>query len=160
MILLNYVIGVLTCLLFVLVSEKPPWGVDNTEICIVLYCMIKDYRYPVDLPDKQCLWALTLTPKCLIPSFSFIYGWPLVNTGKNNKKGKPWAAKGWLRSLNKGGHLLDCKTVVFFLKISKETGKAWRKSLTRASLCFQPRLTARACLNTQKYGLFCSLATC
>ena len=23
---------------------------------------------------------------------------------------------------------LDCKTVVFFLKISKEIGKAWRKS--------------------------------
>ena len=29
---------------------------------------------------------------------------------------------------------LDCKTVVFFLKISKEVGKAWRKSLTRAKL--------------------------
>ena len=27
---------------------------------------------------------------------------------------------------------LDCKTVGFFLKISKEFGKAWRKSLTRA----------------------------
>ena len=27
---------------------------------------------------------------------------------------------------------LDCKTVGFFLKISKEIGKAWRKSLTRA----------------------------
>ena len=28
---------------------------------------------------------------------------------------------------------LDCKTVgFFFLKISKEIGKAWRKSLTRA----------------------------
>ena len=26
---------------------------------------------------------------------------------------------------------LDCKTVGFFLKISKEIGKAWRKSLTR-----------------------------
>ena len=26
---------------------------------------------------------------------------------------------------------LDCKTVVFFLKISKEIGKAWRKSLKR-----------------------------
>ena len=50
-------------------------------------------RYPVDLPDKQCLWALTLTLKYLIPPFSYIYGWPLVNTGKNNKKGKPFAAK-------------------------------------------------------------------
>ena len=27
---------------------------------------------------------------------------------------------------------LDCKTVGFFLKISKEIGKAWRKSRTRA----------------------------
>ena len=38
---------------------------------------------------------------------------------------------------------VDCKTVGFFLKISKDIGKAWRKSLTcakRASLtrCFQP----------------------
>ena len=32
------------------------------------------------------------------------------------------------------GHAVDCKTIVFFffLKISKEIGKAWRKSLTRA----------------------------
>ena len=29
---------------------------------------------------------------------------------------------------------LDSKTVGFFLKISKQIGKAWRKSLTRASL--------------------------
>ena len=27
---------------------------------------------------------------------------------------------------------LDCKTVVFFLKISKEIGEAWRKSFRRA----------------------------
>ena len=27
---------------------------------------------------------------------------------------------------------VDCKTVGFFRKISKEIGKAWRKSLTRA----------------------------
>ena len=27
---------------------------------------------------------------------------------------------------------VDCKTVGFFLKISKEIGKAWRKSLMRA----------------------------
>ena len=27
---------------------------------------------------------------------------------------------------------IDCKTVGFFLKISKEIGNAWRKSLTRA----------------------------
>ena len=54
--------------------------------------------------------------------------------------------------------MTDCKTVGFFLKISKEIGKAWRKSLTHAkcephtpvrrvrreslpslALCFQPR---------------------
>ena len=28
--------------------------------------------------------------------------------------------------------LIDCKTVCFFLKISREIGKVWRKSLTRA----------------------------
>ena len=28
--------------------------------------------------------------------------------------------------------MIDCKTVGFFLKISKEISKAWRKSLTRA----------------------------
>ena len=32
------------------------------------------------------------------------------------------------------GLSLDCKTVGFFLKISKEIGKAWRKSLARAKL--------------------------
>ena len=48
----------------------------------------------------------------------------------------------------------------FFLKISKEIGKAWRKGLTRSlfSASFQTFcLTARAYLNTQKYGLCCSL---
>ena len=60
---------------------------------------------------------------------------------------------------------LDCKTVGFFLKISKEIGKAWRKSLARAkpaslfSTSFQTFcLTACPYLNTQKYGLFCSLS--
>ena len=71
--------------------------------------------------------------------------------------------------------LLDCKTVGCFPKISKEIGKAWRKSLTRAkhasltrptglspvslfSASFQTFcLTARAYLNKQKYRLFCSL---
>ena len=86
-------------------------------------------------------------------------------------------------------HYLDCKTVGFFLKISKEIDEAWRKSrmrakrasLTRPSACEASEkkqkkkqrlspvslsvfslapafcLTARAYLNTQKYGLFCSL---
>ena len=57
--------------------------------------------------------------------------------------------------------IIDCKTVVFFLKISKEIGKAWRKSDAREPREPQPRslfsasfhtfsLTARAYLNTQK----------
>ena len=68
--------------------------------------------------------------------------------------------------------LVDCKTVGFFLKISQEIGKAWRKSLTREarephtpvgifsvspqsrslfSASFQTFcLTARAYLHTQK----------
>ena len=51
---------------------------------------------------------------------------------------------------------IDCKTVGFFflIKISKESGKAWRKSLSASFQTFC--LTARAYLNTQKYGLFCS----
>ena len=75
---------------------------------------------------------------------------------------------------------IDCKTVGFFLKISKEIGKACRKSLKRAKLASLTRpyfysvspqsrclfsasfqtscLTARAYLNMQKYGLFCSLS--
>ena len=53
-------------------------------------------------------------------------------------------------------NFLDCKTVGFFLKISKEIGNAWRKSLMRANIASLPSLalTARAYLNTQKYGLF------
>ena len=39
-------------------------------------------------------------------------------------KSKTQGFKCWL--------ILDCKTVGFFLKISKEIGKAWRKSLKRA----------------------------
>ena len=61
----------------------------------------------------------------------------------------------------------------FFLKISKEIGKACRKSLTRAKRASLPRsrslfsasfqtfcLTTRAYLNTQKYRLFCSPHDC
>ena len=83
----------------------------------------------------------------------------------------------WLRSRKRSK--IDCKTVGFFLKISKKIGKAWRKSCTRArqekkkttirgsvspqarSLCsasFQTFcLTARPYLNIQKYELFCCL---
>ena len=50
----------------------------------------------------------------------------------------------------------------FFLKISKEIGKAWRsvspQSRSLFSASFQTLcLSARAYLNTQKFGLFCSL---
>ena len=38
---------------------------------------------------------------------------------------------------------VDCKTVGFFLKISKEIGKAWRKSLKRAKRASLTRLLAR-----------------
>ena len=56
----------------------------------------------------------------------------------------------------------------FFLKISKEIGKEWRKSINSVSpqshspfsASFQTFcLTARAYLNTQKYGLFSSLTS-
>ena len=78
--------------------------------------------------------------------------------------------------------MLDCKTVGFFLKISKEIYRAWRKSLPRLKrasltrptpLSVSPQsrslfsasfqtfcLTDRAYLNTQKYALFCSLCLC
>ena len=36
---------------------------------------------------------------------------------------------------------VDCKTVGFFLKISKEIGKAWRESLTRAKRASLTNLT-------------------
>ena len=39
--------------------------------------------------------------------------------------------------------LLDCKTVGFFLKISKEIGNAWRKSLTRAKRASLTRCVRR-----------------
>ena len=95
-------------------------------------------------------------------------------------KKKMWIAKK-VKRIKRETQLVDCKTVGFFLKISKEIGKAWRKNLTRAkrasltrpsgerksvspqsrslfSASFQTFcLTARAYLNTQKYGLFCSL---
>ena len=64
---------------------------------------------------------------------------------------------------HQANHSLDCKTVGFFLKITKEIGKAWRKSVTRANRASLTRplfsasfhtfcLTARAYLNTQKYS--------
>ena len=43
---------------------------------------------------------------------------------------------------------VDCKTVGFFLKISKEIGKVWRKSLTRAKRASSHAL--RACEAREK----------
>ena len=55
---------------------------------------------------------------------------------------------------------LDCKTVGFFSKSVKKSVKRGVRVL-RARSARAPRqtfyLTARAYLNTQKYGLFCSL---
>ena len=94
---------------------------------------------------------------------------------KNPRKSDLVTVNKHRRKFYEEAELLDCKTVGFFLKISKEIGKAWRKSLTRAkrasltrpwrvrrersrslfSASFQTFcLTARAYLNTQKYGLF------
>ena len=36
-------------------------------------------------------------------------------------------------NLHTQSDFIDCKTVGFFLKISKEIGKAWRTSLTQSS---------------------------
>ena len=64
------------------------------------------------------------------------------------------ALKELLKKIGSKSFALDCKTVGFFLKINKEIGN----SLFSAS--FQTFcLTARAYLNTQKYGLFCSLVS-
>ena len=49
----------------------------------------------------------------------------------NGRLGELFIAKFKSQTAQTGFHI-DCKTVGFFLKISKEIGKAWRKSLTRA----------------------------
>ena len=97
-----------------------------------------------------------------------ILSWPRPTNPILSRFKEDWNAFSWL----------DCKTVGFFLKISKEIGKAWRTSLTREarephtpvgrvspqsrslfSASFQTFCsTARAYLNTQQYGLFCSLS--
>ena len=42
-----------------------------------------------------------------------------MNKGKNKKKGKTWVTKGWLRSLNKGDHLLKMTIIMFVLYVGK-----------------------------------------
>ena len=60
----------------------------------------------------------------------------LIIVGKNVHAtipiGQPKDILGDPRAISRVGRKVDCKTVGFFLKISKEIGKAWRKSLTRA----------------------------
>ena len=132
-------------------------------------------------------------------SLSWIKGsWRLGVDGNLIPKRKRWH---WLWSVechepleeNSNSHVVCCICLFydmtrlqnsrFFSKISKEIGKAWRKSLARLerephtrvrrekknlpvfplsrslfSALFQTFwLIARAYLNTQKYGLFCSL---
>ena len=50
---------------------------------------------------------------------------------KTFKRQNSWTDPFWKISTS-FAPFLDCKTVAFFLKISKEIGKAWRKSFTRA----------------------------
>ena len=94
---------------------------------------------------------------------------PLTNRESQVPQDPPkYRATGML-TFSRTLQLLDCKTVSFFLKISKEIGKAWRKSLyarearepgrvsvSPQTFCF----TVRAYLNMQKYGLYCSLYSC
>ena len=49
---------------------------------------------------------------------------------------------------------LDCKTVGFFLKISKEIGKAWRKSLVRDLLFDCSRVLEYAKIGTVLQSTF------
>ena len=53
---------------------------------------------------------------------------------------------------------VDCKTVGFFSKsVKKSVKRGVRVLRARSARASHARLTARAYLNTQKYGLFCSL---
>ena len=58
--------------------------------------------------------------------------------------------------------MLDCKTVGFFFSksVKKSVKRGVRVVRARASHAKTFCLTARAYLNTQKYGLFCSLLKC
>ena len=48
--------------------------------------------------------------------------------------------------------MIDCKTVGFFLKISKEIGKAWRKSLKREAR--EPHTPVRRVRREKKNRIF------
>ena len=62
------------------------------------------------------------------------------NTRRNPQSGihEIFACRNFSLALGTG---VDWKTVAFFLKISKEIGKTWRKSLTRASVTRRERLS-------------------
>ena len=52
---------------------------------------------------------------------------------------------------------VDCKTIGLFLKISKEIGKAWRKSLKREAR--EPQTPTR-CVRREKKNLALALLLC
>ena len=74
---------------------------------------------------KKYNLSLRLVLFCSLPRF-FLIG-PLQLSLSTVKRTKLYRS-----NIRDGSIFLDCKTVGFFLKISKEIGKAWRKSLTRA----------------------------
>ena len=123
--------------------------------------------------DRQPLFVihiadLSLTPSCveiLVLQSLFIRichaNWPSLRYGKvtcNLLSYLPGKTSGNAPAYQRGrviktGSLtsaLDCKTVGFFLKISKEIGKAGRKSLTRARASH----ALRACEAREKKRIF------
>ena len=136
------------------------------DFCNCIHIFLRFLIYNLPLFFSKLVKALLRFRICVILGVLTIFmGKSEILVGKSNSSHHSvWEA-------------LDCKTVGFFLKISKEIGKAWRKSLTRAKRASLTRpsgvspqsrslfsassqafcLTARAYLNTQKYGLFCSL---
>ena len=71
--------------------------------------MQQNYRFNID--GWLLIWKVRNALFCETSNMTFHEGSLKNNFG-------PWK-------------VLDCKTVGFFLKISKEIGKVWRKSLTR-----------------------------
>ena len=57
---------------------------------------------------------------------------PAFSTRRTFPPKRPQTFRKWKTPVDLTTKSVDCKTVGFFLKISKEIGKAWRKRLTRA----------------------------
>ena len=66
--------------------------------------------------------SLLRMPKYVCTISLLYHLWP------NAKRSSPVSVVSPLQLFHRNVVVLDCKTVVFFLKISKEIGKAWRKS--------------------------------